>query len=74
LQVLRSDPNVFAGLIAPCLDDFDVDELVAELIKRNADVDLGPSTARGQAVRMLCWPFGVSTSIRELSRGPVTKA
>ena len=42
LQVLRSDPNVFACLIAARLDHFDVHELLAQLIERNACRDLGP--------------------------------
>ena len=43
MQVLGSDPNVFVRSIAPCLDDFDVHKLVAELVKRNAGGNLGPA-------------------------------
>jgi hypothetical protein len=41
-EVLRSDPDVFAGSTAACVDDLDVHDLVVELVERNASLDLGP--------------------------------
>jgi hypothetical protein len=46
-EVLGSDPDVFVGPITSCVNELDVHELVAELVKCNTGCYLGPVRGGG---------------------------